>query len=120
VLLVVIQVAAARLRAMAREQAATARSLELMESKNRALESFAARAAHDLRSPLVPIHSLASLIIRAGRDEGDVRLASRIVGSASRMSWSRCGSPRTATDPEGILDTPALPVRERPTLGTGT
>jgi len=63
-----------------------ARSLELVESKNRALESFAARAAHDLRSPLVPIHSLASLIVRAGRDEADVRLASRIVGSASRMS----------------------------------
>jgi len=86
VLLVVIQVAAARLRAMRREQAAAAHSLELVESKNRALESFAARAAHDLRSPLVPIHSLASLIVRAARDEGDVRLASRIVGSASRMS----------------------------------
>jgi signal transduction histidine kinase len=86
VLLVIIQVVAARLRAMAREQVATARSLELVESKNRALEAFAARAAHDLRSPLVPIHSLASLIVRAGRDEGDVRLASRIVGSASRMS----------------------------------
>jgi signal transduction histidine kinase len=86
VLLVVIQVAGARLRAMARERLAAARSLELVESKNRALESFAARAAHDLRSPLVPIHSLASLIVRAGRDEGDVRLASRIVGSASRMS----------------------------------
>ena len=86
VLLVVIQVAAARLRAMARERLAAARSLELVESKNRALEAFAARAAHDLRSPLVPIHSLASLIVRAGRDEADVRLASRIVGSASRMS----------------------------------
>jgi signal transduction histidine kinase len=86
VLLVVIQVAAARLRAMARERMAAARSLELVESKNRALEAFAARAAHDLRSPLVPIHSLASLIVRAGRDEADVRLASRIVGSASRMS----------------------------------
>ena len=86
VLLVVIQVAAARLRAMARERLAAARSLELVESKNRALEAFAARAAHDLRTPLVPIHSLASLIVRAGRDEADVRLASRIVGSASRMS----------------------------------
>ena len=86
VLLVVIQVAAARLRAMARERLAAARSLELVESKNRALEAFAARAAHDLRSPLVPIHSLASLIVRAARDESDVRLASRIVGSASRMS----------------------------------
>jgi signal transduction histidine kinase len=71
---------------MARERLAAARSLELVESKNRALEAFAARAAHDLRSPLVPIHSLASLIVRAGRDEADVRLASRIVGSASRMS----------------------------------
>ena len=86
VLLVVMQVAAARLRAMARERLAAARSLELVESKNQALEAFAARAAHDLRAPLVPIHTLASLIVRAGRDENDVRLASRIVGSAAHMS----------------------------------
>ena len=86
VLLVVMQVAAARLRAMARERLAAARSLELVESKNQALEAFAARAAHDLRAPLVPIHALASLIVRAGRDENDVRLAARIAGSASRMS----------------------------------
>ncbi len=86
VLLVVIQVAASRLRSMARERQATARSLDLVESKNHELEAFAARAAHDLRTPLVPIHNLASLIVRSGRDEADARLASRIVGSASRMS----------------------------------
>ncbi|HET9156352.1 MAG TPA: HAMP domain-containing sensor histidine kinase [Myxococcaceae bacterium] len=112
VLLVVIQVAAARLRAMARERMAAAESLELVESKNRALEAFAARAAHVLRSPLVPILSLASLIVRAGRDEADVRLATRIVGSASRMAavidamlaFSRSGLlPRGRTEVRGAV-----------------
>ena len=86
VVLVVAQVAASRLRAVARENRAVAQSLELVESKNRELEAFAARAAHDLRTPLVPIHGMASLIVRAHRDESDVRLAGRIVGAASRMS----------------------------------
>ncbi|MGZ6080377.1 MAG: sensor histidine kinase [Myxococcaceae bacterium] len=86
VVLVVAQVAGSRLRALAREHRAVAQSLELVESKNRELEAFAARAAHDLRTPLVPIHGLASLIVRANRDESDARLAGRIVGAASRMS----------------------------------
>ena len=86
VLLVVVQVAGSRLRAMARERQAATRSAEILESKNRELEAFAARAAHDLRSPLVPIHGLASLIVRAGRDEADARIAGRIVGAAARMS----------------------------------
>lgn len=86
VVLVVAQVAGSRLRALSREHRAAARSLQLVESKNRELEAFAARAAHDLRTPLVPIHSLASMIVRAGRDEEDVRRAGRIVGAASRMS----------------------------------
>ena len=86
VLLVVVQVAGSRLRALARERQAATRSAEILESKNRELEAFAARAAHDLRSPLVPIHGLASLIVRAGRDEADAQIAGRIVGAASRMS----------------------------------
>ncbi|HEY1907190.1 MAG TPA: histidine kinase dimerization/phospho-acceptor domain-containing protein, partial [Myxococcaceae bacterium] len=113
VLLVVTQVAAARLRAMSREQLAAARSLELVESKNQALEAFAARAAHDLRAPLVPIQTLASLIIHAGRDEGDSRLATRIGGAAERMSalidamlvFSRSGRlPRGCADIRGAVD----------------
>src|SRR5262249_32128139 len=86
VLAVVVQVAASRLRAMARERQGAARNLELVQSKTRDLEAFAARAAHDLRTPLVPVHGLASLIVRGARDETDVRLAKRIVGAASRMS----------------------------------
>ncbi len=113
VLLVVVQVAASRLRSMAREREAAARSLEVVESKNRELEAFAARAAHDLRSPLAPIHGLASLIVRAARDETDVRLAGRIVGAASRMSaiidamlaFSRSGRlPRGRTEVRGAVN----------------
>jgi len=113
VLLVVTQVAAARLRAMSREQLAAARSLELVESKNQALEAFAARAAHDLRAPLVPIQTLASLIVRAERDEGDARLATRIGGAAERMSalidamlvFSRSGRlPRGCADLRAAVD----------------
>jgi signal transduction histidine kinase len=113
VLLVVTQVAAARLRAMSREQLAAARSLELVESKNQALEAFAARAAHDLRAPLVPIQTLATLIVRAGRDDGDARLATRIGGAAERMSalidamlvFSRSGRlPRGCADLRGAVD----------------
>ena len=123
VLLVVIQVALARLRAMAREQLAAAHSLELVESKNRALESFAARAAHDLRSPLVPIHSLASLIVRAGRDEGDVRLASRIVGSASRMSAvidAMLAFSRSGLLPQGRAEVRSAVSETLEELGTAT
>src|SRR5262249_38887358 len=73
----------------------------------------AARAAHDLRAPLVPIQTLASLIVRAERDEGDARLAKRIGAAAERMSalidgmlvFSRSGRlPRGSADLRGAVD----------------
>ena len=87
VVLVLAQVVAARLRSIERERELAARSLEAVESKNRNLEAFAGRVAHDLQSPLVPIHGLAQLLLRGERDEPEIRrVAGRILGAASRMS----------------------------------
>ncbi|HTS79864.1 MAG TPA: HAMP domain-containing sensor histidine kinase [Myxococcaceae bacterium] len=87
VLLAFAQVARARLRSLEREREAIARSLEGMENKNRELEAFAGRVAHDLRSPLTPVQALAGLLGRGGQGEAEVRrIAGRIAGAASRMS----------------------------------
>jgi signal transduction histidine kinase len=81
------QVTRARLRSLERERSAIARHLGAVEQKNRELEAFAGRVAHDLRAPLTPVHALAGLLVRGGQGEGDVRrLAGKIVASTSRMS----------------------------------
>jgi signal transduction histidine kinase len=87
VVLALAQVARARLRGLERERAAIAHSLEAVEIKNRELEAFAGRVAHDLRSPLTPVQALAGMLARGGQGDADVRrVAGRIVGAASRMS----------------------------------
>jgi len=102
VLLAFAQLARARLRSLERERGAAARHLTTLEEKNRELESFAGRVAHDLRSPLSPVQVLAALLARGGQGDGDVRrIAGKIVGSTSRMSdvidamlaFSRSGRP---------------------------
>ncbi len=102
VLVAFAQLARARLRALERERAVVARTLATLETKNRELEAFAGRVAHDLRSPLAPVQVLAALLARGGQGEGDVRrIAGKIVGSTSRMSdlieamlaFSRSGRP---------------------------
>jgi len=102
VLLAFAQLTRARLRSLERERAAVARHLATLEEKNRELESFAGRVAHDLRSPLSPVQVLAALLARGGQGDGDVRrIAGKIVGSTSRMSdlieamlaFSRSGRP---------------------------
>jgi signal transduction histidine kinase len=102
VLVAFAQLTRARLRSLERERAAFDRHLATLEEKNRELESFAGRVAHDLRSPLSPVQVLAALLARGGQGEGDVRrIAGKIVGSASRMSdlidamlaFSRSGRP---------------------------
>ena len=87
VVLALAQVARARLRALERERAAIASSLEAVESKNRELEAFAGRVAHDLRSPLTPVQALAGMLVRGVQGDAEVkRVAGRIAGAASRMS----------------------------------
>jgi len=102
VLLAFAQLTRARLRSLERERVAVARHLATLEEKNRELESFAGRVAHDLRSPLSPVQVLAALLARGGQGDGDVRrIAGKIVGSTSRMSdlieamlaFSRSGRP---------------------------
>jgi signal transduction histidine kinase len=81
------QVARARVRSLERERSAIARHLGAVEEKNRELEAFAGRVAHDLRAPLTPVHALAGLLVRGGQGEGDVRrIAGKIVASTTRMS----------------------------------
>ena len=87
VLIAVAELARARLRSLERERAAIARTLEAVEDKNRQLEAFAGRVAHDLRAPLTPVQMLAGLLARGGHGEGDIRrVAGKIAGAASRMS----------------------------------
>jgi signal transduction histidine kinase len=102
VFLAFAQVARARLRSLERERAVIARTLGAVEDKNRELEAFAGRVAHDLRSPLTPVQALAGLLVRGGQGELDVRrVAGKIVTSTSRMSdlieamltFSRSGRP---------------------------
>ena len=102
VLVAFAQLARARLRALERARAAVGRTLTTLEDKNRELEAFAGRVAHDLRSPLAPVQMFAALLARGGQGEGDVRrIAGKIVGSTARMSglieamlaFSRSGRP---------------------------
>jgi signal transduction histidine kinase len=117
VLVAFAQLTRARLRSLERERAAGARHLATLEEKNRELEAFAGRVAHDLRSPLSPVQVLAALLARGGQGEGDVRrIAGKIVGSSSRMSdlidamlaFSRSGRPPSGECAAGSVLTEVL------------
>jgi signal transduction histidine kinase len=87
VVLALAHLARSHLSALERERAAIAASLDAMKERNRDLEAFAARVAHDLRSPLTPVQALAGLLARGGQTGAEVqRISGRIVGAASRMS----------------------------------
>ena len=85
-LLLVFQIGAARLHSMERERILTAENLSLVQTKNRELETFAGRAAHDLRGPLAPIRGFADLIAHGHKTpEEMVRLGNRISAGVARM-----------------------------------
>jgi signal transduction histidine kinase len=95
-----------------------------LETTNRDLEAFAARVAHDLRTPLTPIFLLAGSLLRHSKDEVVVRAAERICRSTRRASemiddlllFSRGGrrEDRGTTEAAGavrdVLDLLAVPI----------
>jgi len=76
------------LRTLARQRALTERYIALLSERNRELDAFAARAAHDLRTPLNPIRGYADLLLTGADDKPEeVReMASRIRIAVDRMT----------------------------------
>jgi signal transduction histidine kinase len=102
-LLLVGGIAFFTLRGLARQRAITARYIALLAERNRELDAFAARAAHDLRAPLSPIRGYADLLLTGRENTDEIRQsASRIRVAVDRMSrvvddmleLSRAGRPR--------------------------
>jgi signal transduction histidine kinase len=76
------------LRTLGRQRALTDRYITLLSERNRELDAFAAKAAHDLRAPLNPIRGYADLLVTGGEDDPrEVRdMASRIRIAVDRMT----------------------------------
>ncbi|HVZ72370.1 MAG TPA: HAMP domain-containing sensor histidine kinase [Polyangia bacterium] len=80
-------VAALLLRVLARQRQLVATHVALVEGRNRDLDAFAGRAAHDLRVPLSPIRGYADLVALDAEAPPRVReMASRIQIAVARMS----------------------------------
>jgi signal transduction histidine kinase len=85
--LLVSAVAFILLRVLARQRALTERHIALLDEKNRELDAFAGRAAHDLRIPLNPIRGYADLLLAGDEPPAEIRqMASRIRIAVDRMS----------------------------------
>ena len=85
--IVIAALARALYRSQAREKELARESLLRAEERNRELDAFAGRAAHDLRSPLNPIRGYAELISTDANVSPDTRRqASLITKGVLRMS----------------------------------
>jgi len=74
-------------RILARERTLTDEHIRLLGERNRDLDAFAGRAAHDLRVPLNPIRGYADLLRESTDLPGEARdMASRIRVAADRMT----------------------------------
>jgi signal transduction histidine kinase len=75
------------LRVLARQRALTEQHINLLSERNRELDAFAGRAAHDLRVPLSPIRGYADLLM-AGQEtpESVHKMAARIRTAVDRMT----------------------------------
>jgi signal transduction histidine kinase len=86
-LLLVTLIVVVLLRVLARQRALTARHIALLDERNRDLDAFAGRAAHDLRGPLNPIRGYADLLMSGQEPPEEIRqMASRIRIAVDRMS----------------------------------
>jgi signal transduction histidine kinase len=74
-------------RLLVRQRLLVAEHLALIEERNRDLDAFAGRAAHDLRVPLSPIRGYADLVALDASASPEVReMASRIQVAVGRMA----------------------------------
>jgi signal transduction histidine kinase len=75
------------LRVLQRQRQLTEQHIALLDERNRELEAFAGRAAHDLRTPLNPIRGYADLLMSGDEPQEEIReMASRIRLAVDRMS----------------------------------
>jgi signal transduction histidine kinase len=80
-------IAAILWRLLGRQRLLVATHLALVEERNRDLDAFAGRAAHDLRVPLSPIRGYADLVSLNKDAPAEVReMASRIQVAVGRMA----------------------------------
>jgi signal transduction histidine kinase len=80
-------IAALLLRLLRRQRQLVASHLALVEERNRDLDAFAGRAAHDLRVPLSPIGGYAALISLDQRVPSDLQeMSGRIQVAVGRMT----------------------------------
>jgi signal transduction histidine kinase len=80
-------IAGRSLRVLSRQRRLVAERVHAMDEKNRELEAFAGRAAHDLRSPMNPIRGYADLILEGkGSPEEVAGMAQRIRRAVDRMT----------------------------------
>jgi len=74
-------------RILARQRALSEEHIRLLAERNRELDAFAGRAAHDLRVPLNPIRGYADLLRESHDISADAReMAERIRVAADRMT----------------------------------
>lgn len=75
------------LRVLKRQRSLTESHIALLGERNRELDAFAGRAAHDLRVPLNPIRGYADLLLTGNEPPEEVRaMAARIRIAVDRMS----------------------------------
>ena len=75
------------LRLLGRQRRLIVERVQFLDEKNRELEAFAGRAAHDLRSPMNPIRGYTDLILESpGLSEDVAGMAHRIRRAVDRMT----------------------------------
>jgi signal transduction histidine kinase len=87
VLIIVALISVWLLRVLARQRRLVDEHVHVLSERNSELEAFAARAAHDLRSPMNPIRGYADLILEAKELPDEVpAMAQRIRRAVDRMA----------------------------------